>query len=97
MAIDTAHQNGDTRTESEGLLLLSQTQSGQSEVRLRTLFDAMRCFEKLGDFKGLSQIHFEISDLLASSSPDEARIHAHWGDLSCARSHGVDTKVSPKG
>ncbi|MGN1072081.1 MAG: protein kinase [Bradymonadia bacterium] len=97
MAIDTAHQNGDTRTESEGLLLLSQTQSGQSEVRLKTLFDAMRCFEKLGDFKGLSQIHFEISDLLASSSPDEARIHAHWGDLLCASSHGVDTKVSPKG
>ena len=81
MAIDTAHKNGDERTEAEALHLLSSAQVGSPDVRLKTLFDALKGFEKLSDFKELASVHLEISHLLEDISPDEAKIHAQWSRL----------------
>ena len=81
MAIDTAHKNGDARTESCALHLLSQVQYNAPEVRLKTLYDASRGFEAIGDFKELGVIHSEIAELLKTTSPVESRIHAQWSAL----------------
>ena len=81
MAIDTAHRNGDLRTEAQALYLLSKTQSDAQEVRLKTLYEALKCFEKLADYKDLANVHKDIARVLADTSPDEARIHEHWSQL----------------
>ena len=81
MAIDTAHKNGDFRTESAALHLLSKVQDNAPEVRLKTLCDASKGFEVLGDFRELGEIHNEIATILKDTSPSESRIHAHWGAL----------------
>lgn len=78
MAISISHQHGDTRTEAESLRLLSQLQTEPAEVRVKTLNEALRCYEKIGDFKELSAIHQGIAQILAQISPDEARLHAQW-------------------
>ena len=81
MAIDTAHKNGDFRTESAALHLLSKVQDNAPEVRLKTLCDASKGFEMLGDFRELGEIHTEIATILKDTSPAESQIHAHWSAL----------------
>lgn len=81
MAIDISHKNSDTKTEAAALHLMAEIHRNAPEIRLQTLYDAMRAYEKIGDFKILAQIHAELADLLEPTDPDEARIHAHWGAL----------------
>ncbi len=81
MAIDTAHKNGDSRTESAALHLLSKVQDSAPEVRLKTLYDASKGFEQLGDFKALGEIHSEIASILKETAPNESLIHSHWSAL----------------
>ncbi len=81
MAIDTAHRNEDTKTEAEALHLLSKIQVNAPEVQLKTLYDALRCYEKLSEFDMVAQLHCEIAQVLRPWSPDEAEIHAQWGSL----------------
>ena len=81
MAIDTAHRHGDLRTEAQALYLMSQTQKDIPEVRLKTLYEALKCFEKLAAFKDLACVHQDIAQILMNGAPDEARIHAHWSEL----------------
>jgi Fe2+ or Zn2+ uptake regulation protein len=81
MAIDTSHKTNDMRTEAVALHILSQIQEDAPEVRLKTLYDALKNYEKLADFKALSNIHLEIAQILSVTRPDEAFIHAHWAKL----------------
>jgi len=81
MAIDTAHKNGDIKTEAEALHLLAAIQTDAPEVQLKTLNDSLRCFEKLAEFPMIAQIHCEIANVLRPWAPDEAEIHASWGRL----------------
>lgn len=85
MAIDTAHKNGDIKTEAEALHLLAQIQTEAPEVQLKTLSDSLKCYEKIAEFPMVAQIHCEIADVLRPWSPDEAEIHAQWGSLLAAR------------
>ncbi len=81
MTIDTAHRNGDFKTEASALYMLSQVQKDSPDVRYKTLMDALTGFEKVGDFEKLAQVHAEITEMLQSTMPDEAAIHAHWSEL----------------
>lgn len=81
MAIDTAHRNEDTKTEAEALHLLSKIQVNAPEVQLKTLYDALRCYEKLSEFDKVAQLHCEIAEVLRPWAPDDADIHAQWGSL----------------
>lgn len=87
MAIDTAHRHDDTKTEAEALHLLSQIQINAPEVQLKTLYDALRCYEKLSELPKVAQLHCEIAEVLRQWSPDEAEIHAQWGNLLLAAQH----------
>lgn len=77
-AIHFALQCGDAHTEAYALLALAKIQDKNSDVRLKTLYDASLCFEKLADFHELARIHAEIARLLAKTSPNESRLHAQW-------------------
>lgn len=81
MAIDTAHKTGDIRTEGAALYILSQIQEEAPDVRLKTLYDALRNYEKLGEFGVLSGIHREIAEMLLPIRPEEAGIHVHWAQI----------------
>lgn len=78
MAITLSHKHGDTRTEADSLRLLSQLQTEPNDNRMKTLQDALTCYEKIGDFNALSSIHATMSQMLAASAPDQAKLHAQW-------------------
>lgn len=81
IAIDTAHKNDDIRTQADGLLLLSTLQKDAPEVQLKTLYDAQVCYEKLGDFQKLSQIHRDIALIIEQSDPEKAQQHLQWSQM----------------
>ncbi len=83
MTIETAHKNKDLRTEATALYLLSRIQTDAPDTRLRTLYEAMDGFEKTADYKNLATVHADIASLLASTCPDEAKLHEHWSELLC--------------
>ncbi len=78
MAVAMSHKHGDTKTEADSLRLLARIQTDPDETRIKTLRDALACYEKIGDFNALAEIHGDISHILAITSPDEAKIHAQW-------------------
>jgi len=81
MAIDTAHKHGDMKTEAEALYSLAQIQNSAPEVRLKTLRDALRCYERISEFGALARGHAEIAALLADAEPNESFVHARWSAL----------------
>ena len=81
MTVDTAHRNGDRMTEASALWELSRLQKDEPEVRLQTLREAQAGFESVGDFKKLSELHAEISQVLEALESDEAGIDAQWSRL----------------
>lgn len=81
MTVDTAHRNGDKMTEASALWELSRLQKNDPEVRLQTLREAQAGFESIGDFKKLSELHAEMSEVLEQMESEEAGIHAQWSRL----------------
>ncbi|MBQ9395470.1 MAG: protein kinase [Proteobacteria bacterium] len=81
MAIDTAHKAGDSRTEAVALYMTSQLQVDTPDIRIKTLQEALSMYEQNSDFKGLATIHRELAEILRTTRPDEAAIHAHWSEV----------------
>lgn len=81
MAIDTSYRNNDIKTEADALHLMARIQKDANEVQLRTLQDALTCYERLAEFESIAQIHKEIAHILAQEEIPEAQIHERWSEL----------------